>query len=205
MIQDRGIVAGNVTDKYAARNPIMRLLMTNFLRHVGELYQSIPAYCALEVGCGEGELARHLLRLRPASLVATDVSPKILAEAARRGNDGLRFLAHSVTALGFADDSFDLVLACEVLEHLADPLAALDEICRVSRRYVIISVPREPLWRALNVARGAYLGQLGNTPGHVKHWSRSGIVNFVSRRLRVLEVRNPLPWTMLLAEVQRAA
>jgi hypothetical protein len=64
-----------------------------------------------------------------------------------------------------------------------------------------VSVPREPLWRALNVARGAYLAQLGNTPGHVNHWSKRAFVSLLGRYGEVVEARSPFPWTMLLVRV----
>jgi hypothetical protein len=63
---------------------------------------------------------------------------------------------------------------------------------------LLVSVPREPLWRGLNMARGAYLRDLGNTPGHLNHWSRRGFVALLSRHGEVREVRSPFPWTMLL-------
>ena len=55
------------------------------------------------------------------------------------------------------------------------------EMARVARRHLLVSVPREPLWRGLNVARGAYLSDLGNTPGHVNHWSKRSFVAMLSR------------------------
>ena len=76
--------------------------------------------------------------------------------------------------LPFADGEFDLAAAIEVLEHVPDPERAVAEMARVARRHLLVSVPREPLWRALNVARGAYLRELGNTPGHVNHFSKRG-------------------------------
>jgi hypothetical protein len=65
-----------------------------------------------------------------------------------------------------------------------------------------VSVPREPLWRALNLARLKYVGALGNTPGHLNHWSRRRFVEFLERRLQVVEVRSPMPWTMALCRAR---
>jgi hypothetical protein len=62
-------------------------------------------------------------------------------------------------------------------------------------------VPREPLWRALNLARGAYVRDLGDTPGHVNHWSRRAFTALLARHGEVVEARAPLPWTMLLVRV----
>jgi hypothetical protein len=88
------------------------------------------------------------------------------------------------------------------LEHVRQPEKVLIEAARVSSRYAIFSVPREPLWRVLNVVRGRYLPDLGNTPGHIQHWSTNKFIELVSQHFNVLQVRQPLPWTMLLAEVK---
>jgi ubiquinone/menaquinone biosynthesis C-methylase UbiE len=96
------------------------------------------------------------------------------------------------------DDQFDLVLALEVLEHIDDPGAALAEIARVARRAAIISVPNEPLWRVLNMARGAYLCRFGNTPGHLQHWGASSFRRLVETELEIEDMRRPLPWLMAL-------
>jgi hypothetical protein len=94
---------------------------------------------------------------------------------------------------------FDLVLGIEVLEHVPDPTAALAELERVSRGRLILSVPREPIWRFANMARGKYLANLGNTPGHIQHWSRRSFAELVGSRLEVVRVSTPFPWTMIEA------
>lgn len=202
MLRDGGLVAGNVTDKYRTRHPLARLLMRRFLRAVGNLYLEVRPFNLLEVGCGEGDLLARLVALRPAECVGADVSERILEEARRR-HPALRFERHDAAALGFPDRSFDLVVACEVLEHLSEPRRALAEIARVSRGPIIMSVPREPLWRALNVCRGAYLRQWGNTPGHQQHWGRREFVHFVSEQVRVRRALSVLPWTVVLAQARR--
>jgi hypothetical protein len=63
---------------------------------------------------------------------------------------------------------------------------------------LILSVPREPLWRLLNIARGHYMCSFGNTPGHLQHWSASRFRSLVGRHAEIVESRTPLPWTMLL-------
>jgi SAM-dependent methyltransferase len=103
--------------------------------------------------------------------------------------------------LPFSESSFELAAAIEVLEHLPDPERTLAEMARVADKHLLVSVPREPLWRGLNLARGAYLTELGNTPGHLNHWSKRGFVALLSRYGEVIEVRSPFPWTMLLVRV----
>ena len=76
-------------------------------------------------------------------------------------------------------------------------------LARLARPWLIASVPREPLWRALNLARLSYVGALGNTPGHLNHWSKRGFVRFLDERFEVVEVRSPIPWTMALCRAAR--
>lgn len=194
-------VVGNTYDKYGTKNPIARLLMKGFLDAVGGLFDGIAPAEVLEVGCGEGKLATALLRSaarRPARFVATDLS---LHRVEGDVDPAIDFREASVYELPFADREFDLVLCCEVLEHLEEPQRALREIARVARRAVILSTPREPLWRAMNVARGKYLRDLGNTPGHIQHFSRRDLVGLVGRELRVEQVLTPIPWTVVRASV----
>ena len=192
-------VVGNVYDKYGSKNPIARRLMDGFLENVGDMYEKTAASTVLEVGCGEGRLADYLFRRRPpTAFVALDLSMERLAPEL---DPRVRFLQASAYELPFADDAFDLVVCCEVLEHLDRPAEALRELTRVSRSGVLMSTPREPLWRAMNVARGKYLRDLGNTPGHIQAFSRRSLKALASAHLEVEEVRSPIPWTAILGKV----
>jgi ubiquinone/menaquinone biosynthesis C-methylase UbiE len=196
------VIVGNVYDKYATSNPIARRLMQGFLGAVSELYLSVRPRRVLEVGCGEGHLAQHLVSLShcPDAFHACDVS----LEAVAPGLDSrLTFSAADVYDLPFTDSSFDLVVCCEVLEHLEFPDRALSEIGRVAARDVLISTPREPLWRILNLLRGKYWRDLGNTPGHVQHFSQSRLLRRISAVFDVREVRAPLPWIIVMGRVRR--
>ena len=108
-------------------------------------------------------------------------------------------------SLPFPDDAFDLVLAIEVFEHLPDPAAAIAELARVCSGTLIASVPFEPIWRIGNMARGRYLRELGNTPGHVNHWTNRGFAKLVGTQFDVVDRATPLPWTMLRATTRGAA
>ena len=191
---------GNVFDKYGSSNPIVRLLMRGFFRSFDELFSGIPCRSVLEVGCGEGEIGRHVTAIRPhASYYGVDVAPEVVAEARKR-HPQLRFDVRSIHDLS-PDDAADVVLAVEVFEHLPDPERAMQTLLRVPFQHLLVSVPREPVWRMLNVLRGRYLRDLGNTPGHVNHWSRRHFVAFLSRFDRHIEIErvlSPFPWTMVL-------
>ena len=198
-----GNVVGNVYDKYGTRNPIARAMMREFLATVTGLFNTCGAQTVLEVGCGEGKLATHLMEHAvnpPGRFVASDIS---LAEVGARDDTPIEFVEASIYDLPFETSSFDLVLCCEVLEHLDRPRDGMAELARVSARHVILSTPWEPVWRILNVARGKYLSALGNTPGHLQHFSRRALIDLASSHLEVRQVRRPLPWTVILGSTDR--
>jgi SAM-dependent methyltransferase len=197
------VPTGNTFDKYGSGNPVVRRLMSGFHRTLDELYTRAEPGSILDVGCGEGVLTvEWAQRLGDGRIVGIDLDdPKLKAEWATRARPNLEFRCEEATSLTFGDDEFDLATAIEVLEHVPDPEATLAEMARVARRHLLVSVPREPLWRGLNMARGAYLRDLGNTPGHVNHWSKRAFTSLLARYGTVAEARSPFPWTMLLVRV----
>ena len=198
-----GTVTGNTYDKYGSTNPVVRRLMAGFHASLDELWLRAAPSSVLDVGCGEGVLTVEWAeRLGDGRIVGIDLDdPKLRAEWEKRTRPNLEFRVEEATSLSFTDDEFDMATAIEVLEHVPQPEATVAEMARVARRWLLVSVPREPLWRGLNVARGAYVRALGNTPGHVNHWSKRGFVSLLSRYGAVEEARSPFPWTMLLVRV----
>jgi len=152
------------------------------------------------VGCGEGVLThKWAARIAPGRVVGIDLEdPVIQAEWEQRRAPNLEYRIMKAEQLPFADGEFDMASAIEVLEHVPDPEHTVAEMARVCSGHLLVSVPREPLWRGLNMARGAYLRDLGNTPGHLNHWSKRSFVALLSKHGEVVEARSPFPWTMLL-------
>ncbi len=188
---------GNTYDKYGTTNPLARRLMDGFL---ASLDASLPSSASsiLEVGTGEGEILERLVtRFDPEVAVGLDLPGGDLRDHWRRR--GLPMLEADGERLPFPDASFDLVVIVEVLEHVQRPAVVLSEVARVAREHVVLSVPREPIWRVANLARGKYVGALGNTPGHVNHWSGRAFEQLVGTALAVDAVRRPFPWTMVSA------
>jgi 2-polyprenyl-3-methyl-5-hydroxy-6-metoxy-1,4-benzoquinol methylase len=196
--------AGNHYDKYGTRNPIARALVDGFLSSFDLLAQKAgPTGSALEIGCGEGELSMRLARAGW-SVEGCDIAEPALEEARRRiAANGLTIPVSRADIREFPDrfTPVDLVVCCEVLEHLEDPEAAIAKAVGLARRHLLVSVPREPIWRAMNMARGKYLRDFGNTPGHLQHWSRRGFIALMGRHAEIIEVRSPVPWTQVLCRV----
>ena len=196
------VPTGNTYDKYGSTNFVVRRLMARFERDVGAMLRTAQPASIVDVGCGEGVLTEQWARNVPGRVVGVDLDdPKLRAEWERHARPNLEFQAGIAEELPFADDEFDTATAMEVLEHVVDPGAVLAEMSRVAARWLLVSVPREPLWRALNVARGAYLRDLGNTPGHLNHWSKGGFKRLLRQYGNVVELRTPTPWTMALVRV----
>jgi SAM-dependent methyltransferase len=195
------VPTGNTYDKYASTNPVERRLMAGFLAALDACLPERAPATVLEVGVGEGEVAARVRERYPAATV-TGVDLPDPALAAEWRARGIVALFGDIAHLPFPSGAFDLVLAVEVLEHVPDPAAGLAELARVSRGDLVLSVPREPVWRAANLARGKYIGALGNTPGHIQHWSRRGFARFVASQLDVARVRAPFPWTMVAARAR---
>ena len=197
------VPTGNTYDKYGSTNPVVKRLMAGFHGALDELFERAAPESVLDVGCGEGVLTSEIAeRTGGGRVVGIDLDdPKLQQEWERRSRPNCEYRVEEAASLSFADDEFDMAAAIEVLEHVPQPEQTLSEMARVARRWLLVSVPREPLWRMMNMARGAYLRSLGNTPGHVNHWSKVGFVSLLQRYGKVEEVRSPFPWTMLLVRL----
>jgi 2-polyprenyl-3-methyl-5-hydroxy-6-metoxy-1,4-benzoquinol methylase len=191
---------GNHYPKYTTRNPFARRLVNGFMAALADLAERSGAKQVHEVGCGEGFLSTMLAQ-RGLAVRGSDISPTAVAIARQRAAAlGLpvAFRAADLHDLRPEDDGAELVVCCEVLEHVVEPARALALLAGLAQPHLIVSVPREPLWRLLNLARGRYWAALGNTPGHLQHWSARGFLALLEDHVEVREVRTPLPWTMAL-------
>jgi len=200
---ENGIPVGNVYDKYNSRNVLVRHVMNNFTEALTRLVELASPSDIHEVGCGEGYWVLRWLN-QGLNVRGSDFSRQAVElareNAAAAGIDatGL-FSVRSVYDLD-ATDAADLVICCEVLEHLDNPELALDRLHAISQRHLLLSVPREPLWRMLNMMRGKYLAHGGNTPGHIQHWSTSAFLELLRKRFSIIETLTPIPWTMVLVK-----
>lgn len=187
--------------KYKNPNPIAKWLTDGFFNQIALLLQSFPPdYRILEVGCGPGESTKRILTMLDGQHFEASEFEQRLVDLHQQFGFPVPLQQESVYALQRKENEFHCVMLLEVLEHLEDFELALSEIFRVAEKHVIISVPNEPLWRILNFMRGKYWSNLGNTPGHINHWSPTGLKNLVARYGKIVQVVKPLPWTIILAE-----
>jgi SAM-dependent methyltransferase len=202
-VSKEGVVTGNTYDKYGSSNPVVRRLMGGFERTLEELFTLAAPTSVLDVGCGEGVLVqRWAERLGDGRVVGIDLEEESIQVGwLEHAAPNLEYRVMEAENLPFADSEFELASAIEVLEHVPDPEHTVSEMARCASRYLLVSVPHEPLWRMLNMARGAYWAALGNTPGHLNHWSRRSFLAMLSRYGEVAEVRSPFPWTMVLVRL----
>ncbi|ACY53740.1 MULTISPECIES: class I SAM-dependent methyltransferase [Vibrio] len=202
-IEEQGIPVGNYYDKYNTQNPIARKMMSNFDHHLSQLVDMVTPKSIHEIGCGEGvwALKWHQQGIR---VKGSDFSQQVIQlardNAQAHNLEDILFEQKSVYDVARETDSADLVVCCEVLEHLEHPEQALATLQDLDTDYYIFSVPREPLWCALNMARGKYLNSWGNTPGHIQHWSKNAFLTLLNQHFEILEVRSPIPWTMVLCQ-----
>jgi ubiquinone/menaquinone biosynthesis C-methylase UbiE len=190
----------NFSGKYEDNNFISKFLVDNYFKSVEKLINKITIInSAHEIGCGEGRSTMKINK-RISNLTASEYVENLIP-LARKNNPNLTFFQESVYELKYENSSVDLVFLLEVLEHLDYPKMALEELKRISKKYLILGVPREPLWCFLNMCRFKYLKDFGNTPGHLNHWSKKSIIKLIEKEYgRVIAVESPLPWTIILAE-----
>jgi SAM-dependent methyltransferase len=157
----------------------------------GYLLARLPADAhVLDVGCGPGTITVDLAaRVPDGQVTGIDAAPDVLALARQEaeGQANVRFETGDVYRLGFADGTFDVVHAHQVLQHLSDPVAALAEMRRVCRPGGLIAArdgdyggmfwfPADPElteWQALyrDVARA--LGGEPDAGRHMLSWAHA--------------------------------
>jgi SAM-dependent methyltransferase len=170
-------------EKYDDSNPVVAYVLRRFFQRIGGVLSELAPASLLDAGCGEGEMLRCGVVPVGTRIVLLDRNP-----------DSAARVIGSVDNLPFDSHSFDVVTCLEVLEHLADPAAAVRELARVARRAVVVSVPHEPWFRAGNLLRGKHLSRLGNHPEHVQHWNFRTFERFLASNVSEVRLIEAFPW-----------
>jgi len=191
--------------KHENRNPIQRALIGRFKGACIDLIHRAAPRTILEVGCGEGYMLDAVSRAGvSAALTGVDFSAPAIDDAQRRLGARADLEQRDARELAADGRTFDLVMMLEVLEHIPEPEQMLPILEQLTRRYLLLSVPWEPMFRGLNVMRGKHVAAWGNDPEHVNHWGRRDFMGFVGQRFDVLAAPLVAPWTLVLAERRRS-
>src|SRR3989338_9499375 len=181
--------------KHTSKNPIQKFLINNFYSSLISLAKFLKAESILDAGCGEGFTMDKLLKEKVGKKIEGIEYSKNSIFLSKKLYPYLTIRQGSVYELPYKENSFDLVICTEVLEHLEEPAKALKEILRVSKKYLIISVPNEPLFMLSNFLRGKNLSRLGNDEGHINHWSPISLKKYLSQNdVKIRKIRFPFPW-----------
>lgn len=114
----------------------------------------------IEVGCNEGFVSKALLENGARRVVPVDYD-QAMCDKANRMFD-VNAVQGNILSLPFEDQSFDIALGCEVLEHISNPFKGLSELFRVAREKVVITVPVGEYWAGELthqwILNGAFIG-----------------------------------------------
>jgi SAM-dependent methyltransferase len=186
-----------VQEKYHDPNPVVRRLLGRFFGRIATAVREAAPASILDAGCGEGELLRRRVLPPDIRVVSLDLRPESLA-CLRDHSAQRNLVCGSLSSLPLSDKSVDAVLCLEVLEHLTEPAVALQELARVARKQIILSVPYEPYFRIGNVFRGKHLDRWGDHPEHVQHWNMRTFREFLQPALGRVRLVNAFPWIIAL-------
>lgn len=185
--------------KHTKSSAAQGALIEQFYRSMFALIKQLDIHSVLDAGCGEGFT---LERLKKSGIGKKLVGFDASEEAIRLGRKlfpGQAISLGDIYAISHKDKSFDLVICSEVLEHLERPSLALSELARVSRQYILLTVPWEPWFQTANFIRGKYLSGWGNHPEHINHWTHGGFLRLVrDSGLVIVASRISFPWTIVL-------
>lgn len=200
MQEKKQVIIGNITDKTKLKNPLAKLLVANFNFEIIKFIKESNVDSIHEIGCGEGHLSSLIRQNYFCKLKLSDLSKEIIENNPILKSENVVFEEKSIYDLNKENDSAEMIVCCEVLEHLEYPNQALKKLYELNTKFYLFSVPNEPIWRILNFLRAKYWSSLGNTPGHLQHWSKQSFLEILRNNNFIpQEVKSPLPWTIVLA------
>lgn len=172
---------------YSTDNFLIKYLSYRFIKKIEELLDDLQVsqLNGIDIGSAEGQLLSILIKKGKIKKICSIEleHEKICASILHQYNH--QFIQCDAQNLSCKDDSFDFVMATEILEHLPKPEKALQEICRIAKPKapIIISVPHEPFFHLGNILRGKHLARGGKTPSHLHFWHKSEFTNLLKNHL----------------------
>ena len=174
--------------------------LNRFLKIINQLVNSLNINKVLDIGCGEGFVVRYLIsKNKNLKIEGIDISEDAIVLARKLCPEAF-FLRGDITSLNYSDQSFDLVLGIEILEHLSNPEMAISEARRLCRKYCIFSVPLEPYFSICNLLRGKNIKRWGRPPEHLWNWSVGQFKALLERYFNKIKIKTVFPWVIALCE-----
>jgi 2-polyprenyl-3-methyl-5-hydroxy-6-metoxy-1,4-benzoquinol methylase len=187
-------------EKHTTQNPIGQFFLNNFKQLLLEQVKRLKPTSILDVGAGEGFTLEMLRENKVANKLEGIEYMDNALKLAKKLHPNILIKKGNIYELPYKANSFDLVLCTEVLEHLENPEKGLSELLRVTKKYLLISVPNEPLFTIQRIFRGKNIAKFGAHPEHIQHWSTGAFEKFVAKQSKIVDSRTPLPWTMIVAK-----
>src|SRR3990167_9458135 len=185
--------------KHTTKNPIGKLFLNNFLNTVVKTIRPLNIDSVLDVGCGEGFTLARLQKEKIGKEFEGIEYDEGAIELGKKLYPRLNIQKGDIYKLPHKSNSVDLVICTEVLEHLENPKKAYRELIRVSKKYVLLSVPNEPFFTIQRIARFQNILHLGAHPEHIQHWTIPAFTKFVKiKGVRIVTRKFPIPWTMVV-------
>lgn len=197
-------VPAGTWNKYNSKNPIQNWLIRRFEAKLQALLRSyLPEIqSGLDFGCGQGHSTNLLIEVGIPKMDGCDMSEAVLDEA-RQAAPKASFFVCQAESIQMITNRYDLVCLVEVLEHLEDPATTLDAAASLAQKFVLLTVPDEPLFRTMNFMAGKYVREFGNSPGHIQHWNKRSFVSMVSQSLEIITATSSTPWLLVLGRPRK--
>lgn len=187
--------------KHTSDNVAQRFLLKRFESHISRILAGIRPNSLLDAGCGEGFVLNLLKQKKIGKKhMGIDISTTAL-KLQKKIHPNLTCKIGNIYNIPFRDNSFDAVICNEVLEHVEHPLRAINELRRVTKKYMLFSVPHEPYFMTANFLRGKYLKAWGNHPEHINHWTATSFKKLISGHSTLLEHKLIFPWQVVLCQI----
>lgn len=185
------------TEKYF--NWTTKAITSRFINNLYEELKSQKPETVLDIGCGTGYITNIIRKELNLSIVGSDLNFERISFAQK--NFCEEVCIADIMKLPFRDNSFDKVIASEIIEHICSPETALKEINRVSKRYAIITVPHEPYFRIGNFLRAKHIASFGNPLDHINHYNKKTFRKTLQPFFSSVDIKNnALFWMMGILE-----
>ena len=187
--------------KYMSSNPLKKFFINRFLYNVVDSVSGYESKKVIDIGCGEGFIIKSLSLNFNYHFNACDVNIDA-AKSAKKLNPDITVFVADINSLPMRDREYDLVICCEVLEHLQKPQRALEEIKRISTGLILLSVPYEPYFSLMNFLTGKNLRRFGNDLDHFQKWSKKEFAEVLMKDFEIITLKVSLPWLIVLCRVK---